>query len=515
MKSTTLALLAAALVVVPSSAQAQEKVDGQYIVVLKSGASTTAVDRAKDKARDRGGRVQRTYGKVLKGFSAKLTKQALVAVKKDPAVAFVEQDRVIRLDATQNNAPWGLDRIDQRALPLSTTYNYTGTGAGVKAFIIDTGVRITHTDFGGRATSGFDAVDGGAADDCHGHGTHVAGTVGGTTHGVAKAVSIVAVRVLDCAGSGTISGVVAGVNWVTQNHGSGPAVANMSLGGGASDALDQAVAASVASGVTYAVASGNSGDDACDYSPARTPTAITVNSSNRTDARSSFSNYGTCSDIFAPGEQVLSTWNTSDTATSTLSGTSMASPHVAGAAAVYLQTNTSATPAQVATALTTAATSGVITSPGTGSPNKLLYSDPGGGGGNPNPEPTPTPTPSPTPSPTPTPSPSPSPTPTPTPAPGCGDRSSSGSLSGRGAEVRIEYATTASGLHKACLTGASGTDFDLALQRQTAYGWQQVAISQSPFNTETVEYSGPAGQYRWRVYSYSGTGGFTLSWRRP
>lgn len=294
MKSGTLALLIAALAVVPSSAQAQEKIDGQYIVVLKSGAGTTSVDRAKDKARDRGGRVQRSYSTAIKGFSAKLNKQALAAVKQDPAVAFVEQDQEISLDATQNNPPWGLDRIDQRALPLSTTFSYTNTGEGVKAYIIDTGVRTTHADFGGRASSGFDAVDGGTADDCHGHGTHVAGTVGGTTYGVAKKVSLIAVRVLDCGGSGSISGVVAGVNWVTQNHGTGPAIANMSLGGGASDALDQAVAAAVASGVTYAVAAGNSGDDACNYSPARTLTALTVNASGRTDARASFSNYGTC-----------------------------------------------------------------------------------------------------------------------------------------------------------------------------------------------------------------------------
>lgn len=287
MKSFTLALLAAALVVVPSSAQAQEAIDGQYIVVLKDDASTASADRAKTRARDRGGRIQReSFGRVLNGFSATLDSKALAAVKADAAVDFVEQDRVVRLNATQANATWGLDRLDQRDLPLSSTYSYDETGAGVKAYIIDTGIRLSHNDFGGRASSGYDAIDGGSADDCNGHGTHVAGTVGGSTYGVAKAVSLVAVRVLDCNGEGSTSGVIGGVNWVTTNHLAGQAaVANMSLGGGVSNALDTAVSNSIADGVTYALAAGNESTNACNSSPARTVAAITVGATTRTDAR--------------------------------------------------------------------------------------------------------------------------------------------------------------------------------------------------------------------------------------
>jgi len=288
----------------------------------------------------------------------------------------------VRLDTTQSNATWGLDRLDQRDLPLNATYSYDKTGSGVTAYIIDTGIRLSHNDFGGRATSGYDAIDGGSADDCNGHGTHVSGTVGGTTYGVAKGVRLVAVRVLDCGGSGSNSGVIAGVNWVTSNHAAGqPAVANMSLGGGVSTALDQAVSNSIADGVTYALAAGNSNANACNSSPARTPNAITVGATTSSDARASYSNYGTCLDVFAPGSNITSAWSTSNTATNTISGTSMASPHVAGAAAVYLEGNPGATPAQVASALSGAATTGKVTSPGSGSPNRLLYSAPPGGGG--------------------------------------------------------------------------------------------------------------------------------------
>lgn len=501
MRSATLALLAAALVVVPSSAQAQEKIDGQYIVVLKDDASPAA---AKKKARDRGGRIQReSFGRVLNGFTAELDGKALAAVKQDSAVDFVEQDRVIRLSATQNNATWGLDRLDQRNLPLSTTYSYGNTGAGVKAFIIDTGIRFAHTDFGGRATSGYDAIDGGSADDCNGHGTHVAGTVGGTTYGVAKQVSLVAVRVLDCGGSGSTSGVIAGVNWVTNNRGSGPAVANMSLGGGVSSALDTAVRNSIASGVTYALAAGNENTNACTSSPARTAEAITVGATTRTDARSSFSNYGTCVDIFAPGSSITSAWSTSNTATSTINGTSMASPHVAGAAAVYLQGNPSASPATVASYLIGQATTGKVTSPGTGSPNRLLYIAPPGGT---DPNPTPTPTPSPT----------PSPTPTPTPGPTCGNQTTPGTLSSGGAAIIPggSYYQAAAGTHRGCLTGPSNADFDLALYRWNGVSWTRVGLSEGPTSTESITYNGSAGYYYWRVSSWSGSGAFTLTWSR-
>ncbi|MDA0138516.1 S8 family peptidase [Solirubrobacter deserti] len=497
-----LALLGAALVVVPSSAYAQEPIDGQYIVVLKDNASTTTV---KKKARDRGGQIQReSFGRVLNGFAAELDGKALAAVKQDPAVAFVEQDQVISVGATQANATWGLDRLDQRDLPLSTTYTYGNTGQNVKAFIIDTGIRLTHGDFGGRATSGYDAVDGGSADDCNGHGTHVAGTVGGSTYGVAKNVSLVAVRVLDCNGDGTTSGVIAGVNWVTSNRGSGPAVANMSLGGGISNALDTAVRNSINAGVTYALAAGNENANACNSSPARTAEAITVGATTRTDARASFSNYGSCVDVFAPGSGITSAWHTSNTATSTISGTSMASPHVAGAAAVFLQGNPTASPAEVASALIGAATTGKVSSPGTGSPNRLLHVAASGGGT--------------TPTPTPTPSPTPTPTPTPTPAP-CGNQTATGSLARAGASVIVPngtyYQSTVAGTHRACLTGPAGTDFDVSLLKWNGSGWTQVAVSDSPQSVEEIRYSGTPGYYYWRVSSYSGSGAFTLTWQRP
>jgi subtilisin family serine protease len=274
---------------------------------------------------------------------------------------------------TQNNAPWGLDRIGQRTLPLNGAYSYTTTGSGVNVYIIDTGIRRTHTQFGGRAVIGFDAIgDGRNTNDCHGHGTHVAGIVGASTYGVAKAVRLFAVRVLSCSGSGSNSGVIAGVNWVTQNH-IDPAVANMSLGGGISTALDNAVRNSIAAGVTYSIAAGNSNTNAANSSPARVAEAITVGSSTRTDTRSSFSNFGSVVDIFAPGSSILSTWRTSDTATATLSGTSMAAPHVAGVAARFLQSNRTASPAAVRNEIVAQATLNRLTGIPSGTANRLLF----------------------------------------------------------------------------------------------------------------------------------------------
>ncbi|GAA2658880.1 S8 family peptidase [Paractinoplanes durhamensis] len=342
---------------------------GSYLVVLKSGAAVPA-----------GVAVTERYTAALNGFAAKMSEAAAKRLAADPAVAYVEQDQVFTVADTQSNATWGLDRIDQRALPLSTTYTYPRTGTGVRAYIIDTGILTTHTQFGSpsRATSGYDFVDNDAnATDCNGHGTHVAGTVGGSTYGVAKGVSLVGVRVLNCSGSGTTAGVVAGINWVTSNAVK-PAVANMSLGGGASTTIDNAVASSIASGVTYGVAAGNGNifgirANACNYSPARVPSAITVGATQNTDAAASFSNYGTCVDILAPGVNITSSWYSSTTATNTISGTSMATPHVVGAAALVLQANPTYTPAQVASYLTTNATPNVVTNPGTGTPNRLLY----------------------------------------------------------------------------------------------------------------------------------------------
>ncbi|MEU7850156.1 S8 family serine peptidase [Micromonospora parva] len=368
--------LAAEPVGVVRAAGGATAVPDSYIVVLKDSA--VARDRVGDTAKRlsgrHGGTVARTYGAALRGFEVTVSASAAARIAADPAVAYVEQNHTVSISGTQANPPsWGLDRIDQRNLPLDSSYTYPNTASNVHAYIIDTGIRFSHNDFGGRATSGYDAVDGGSADDCNGHGTHVAGTVGGSAYGVAKAVQLVGVRVLNCSGSGTNAGVIAGVDWVTANA-IKPAVANMSLGGGANSSLDNAVRNSIASGVTYGLAAGNdSGANACNTSPARTTEAITVGSTTSSDARSSFSNIGTCLDIFAPGSSITSAWYTSNTATNTISGTSMATPHVVGAAALVASANPSWTPAQVRNQLVANATPNVVGNPGSGSPNLLLY----------------------------------------------------------------------------------------------------------------------------------------------
>ena len=379
--------LVVALVMAPSAASAADKapligegkqgqIKDQYIVVLKDGAANADAERAKKQARDAGGEVKHQYDSALKGFSAKLTPKALADLRQDADVAFVEADAVVTADSTltQTGATWGLDRIDQPNLPLSLTYNYQQNGSGVKAYVIDTGIRSTHREVSGRVLAGATAIgDGRGAQDCNGHGTHVAGTIGGATYGVAKAVSLVPVRVLDCNGSGSTSGVIAGINWVTTDHAAGqPAVANMSLGGGASAALDQAVDASIADGVTYAIAAGNSNADACNYSPARTAAAITVGATTSTDGRASFSNYGACVDLFAPGQNITSAWATSNNATKTISGTSMATPHVAGVAALILSRYPTEDPATLRNGLVLDASANVLTDLGTGSHNLLL-----------------------------------------------------------------------------------------------------------------------------------------------
>lgn len=362
-----------AVVAVPGA----EVVPDSYIVVLKDEKAAVPT-RARALAGQHQVKVGATYSHALRGFAATMSPGQARRMAADPAVAYVQPNVVHRISGTQASPPsYGLDRIDQRNRPLDQSYSYASTASGVRAYVIDTGILTTHSDFGGRASSGFDAIDGGAADDCNGHGTHVAGTIGGTAYGVAKEAKLVAVRVLDCEGSGTTAQVIAGIDWVTQNA-ARPAVANMSLGGSADQALDDAVRESIQSGVSYAIAAGNGllglfALDACTQSPARVAEALTVSATDSGDRKPSWANRGTCVDIFAPGIDIVSAWRTSNTATNTISGTSMAAPHVAGAAALYLAGNPTATPAQVHSALVANATPNVVASPGTGSPNRLLY----------------------------------------------------------------------------------------------------------------------------------------------
>jgi subtilisin family serine protease len=362
-------------------AEAGKVVKDSYIVVFKDGkmSRSAVTGRAGRLATRFGGKIGHTYTNALRGFEVRLTSAQAKLLAADPAVAYVEPNLTVSLADTQSPVPsWGLDRIDQRNLPLNNSYTYPTTASGVRVYVIDTGIRFTHTTFGGRAITGFDAIDGGSADDGHGHGTHVAGTVGGSQFGVAKGVTLVGVRVLNNTGNGTNAQVIAGIDWVTGDHDPGElAVANMSLGGTGS-ALNAAVANSIADGVTYAVAAGNNnGANACSFTPASTPAAITVGATGGTsgssDTRASFSNIGTCLDIFAPGVAITSAWRTSDTATNTISGTSMATPHVAGAAAIVLAQNPSFTPLQIRNFLVSNGTTGVVGNPGTGSPNVLLF----------------------------------------------------------------------------------------------------------------------------------------------
>jgi serine protease len=379
--------------------EAERPVYGEYIVVLKDSAASLGYERsgapstasvANTMARSYGLDVSYTYSHVLRGFVARADEKALVELLMDSRVAYVEENGVVSISqTTQNNATWGLDRVDQRDRPLNGTYVYDTNASNVYTYIIDTGVRPTHNDFGGRVISGYTAIsDGRGSSDCNGHGTHVAGTVAGATWGVAKSAVIVPIRVLGCNGSGTNAGVIAGMDWVTANHVK-PAVANMSLGGGASTTTDSAVTRMRNAGVTVVVAAGNENQNACNVSPARSSSAITVGSTTSSDARSSFSNWGSCVDIMAPGSSITAPWYTSNTATNTISGTSMAAPHVAGIAALYLADNPSATPAQVENAVIGNASVNKLSGLN-GAPNLLAYSRFGGGGGNPPPPPGPT-----------------------------------------------------------------------------------------------------------------------------
>lgn len=386
----TLAL--AVSLVLGSSVMASElrRVDnpipGKYIVVLKEGAIrgpgasgiapglATAVEHATvDLAARFDLNVERVYSSALPGFATAASPQSINRLLNDPRVDYVEEDGMVFLNATQSNATWGLDRSDQRDLPLNGTYIYDWVGSAVRAYVIDSGILASHADFGGRVSGGATFInDGRGTSDCNGHGTHVAGSIGGATWGVAKGVNLIPVRVFACTGGSANSTIIAGIDWVRNNR-ILPAVANMSLGGGASSATDTATNNLINSGVTVVVAAGNSNVDACTTSPARVANAITVGSTTSTDARSSFSNWGTCVKIFAPGSSITSAWYTSNTATNIISGTSMASPHVAGAAVLVLAADNAATPATVRSRIYNKSTLNKVTNPGAGSANRLLY----------------------------------------------------------------------------------------------------------------------------------------------
>lgn len=565
--------------------QRSNAIPGKYIVVLhddnpaeiRSLSAAAKAERrisvANQLAARHGGRTEHVYQHTINGFVAGMSERQARAMLRDPRVRFIEQDTVVSINQTvQGNATWGLDRIDQRNLPIDTRYGYFRSGRGVNAYIIDTGVLGTHAEFTGRMGAGFSAVsDNLGTTDCNGHGTHVAGTVGGSTWGVAKQVTLYPVRVLGCNGSGSNSGVIAGVDWVTANHVK-PAVANMSLGGGASTALDEAVRRSINAGVTYAIAAGNENADACNGSPSRVTEGLVVGASTRADARASFSNFGSCLDIFAPGQDITSAWYTSNTATRTISGTSMAAPHVAGAAALLLEESPSATPDQIQQALIANSTANKISGPGARSANRLLYALNGG------------------------------PIPPSDPAPvasfttNCSGRTCSFDASGSTDNAPIaNYAwnfgdgTTASGVSasktygsdgtfnvaltvtdsanqtasrttavtvtqpssgapctnctlytgtiategqaalqpaqpftlqaagqlRGWLEGPRGSDFDLFLLRWNGTSWATVAQSTNAASSETITFNASAGQYQWRIVAYRRTGAYQFWMQRP
>jgi hypothetical protein len=473
------------------AAQSGQVIPGHYIVLFRedvrdpSGLAQTLVNA-------HAGDLLYTYEHGVRGFAARLPASALDVLRQNRNVELIEEDRVVMACSALSDVNWGLDRIDQKDLPLDRTYDAVPSGAGVRVYIIDSGIRTSHAEFGGRASVGYDAL-GGSGQDCYGHGTHVAATAVGGSFGVAPDAKAIAVRVLDCRNVGTTSSVIAGVDWVTDHHVK-PAVANMSIGGRSpSTALDRAVAKSVAAGVTYVVSAGNRNTNACNYSPGRVAEVITVGATTAADARANYSNVGKCLDLFAPGEDVRSAWSNSDVATALLGGTSMASSYVAGAAALFLQTEPTATPAAVATALLGRATRDRLTSIGAGSPNLLLYARFEDFAAPPREPPS-------------------------TPCSKC--EQYSGSLNGAGdfdyqPAGTYFFNTDVSGTHSGWLRAGESTDFDLVLKKWNGAMWETVAVSSLPGSTESISYNGAAGLYLWRVDSRNGSGAYTFWMQRP
>lgn len=433
------------------------------------------------------GSIKQIYKDALSGYSVTMPPGLARQLSDDPRVKYVEEDSEVEMQGTESNATWGLGRIDQRNFlyPLDTDYNYTATGAGVNVYVIDTGVTTTHPDFNGRVVNAFDVYhDAGDMTQCNGHGTHVAGTIGSTTYGVAKSTMIYSVKVYPCDMSriGSMSDILSGVDWVTR-HAVHPAVANMSLGGSSSQTLDDAVQSSIATGITYVLAAGNYSDDACKYSPADVANAITVGSTDQRDYRDSISNFGSCVDVFAPGVQITSTWNQTDTTTFVMSGTSTAAPHVAGIAALYLEQHPAASPAEVQSAVVANATTGIVGNAGSRSPNLLSYSLFGAM--------------------------PPPPPPPPPPTTGCDGSLYNGSLTGAGA---ADYLSSSNGFvgnggrYKGDVTIPAGASFMLTLEKKGGNKWSAVASSA----TGSILYKGKSGTYRWKVADVSGSGAYSL-----